>query len=132
MKINDKSADNSINNNKIHKNLPLSTDSKLSRDIQLKAQAEEMEAIFLGKMIKAMEKTIPKSDDNSSNTLSSMLFSSEMGKTMAKSGGIGLAKFIYNSLKDKDVDISEELLKLNNELNQEKTSMINLDTKVLK
>ncbi len=130
MKIEDKSAENLINYTKMYKNLPLKAESKISRDIQLRTQAEEMESIFLTKMIKTMEQTIPKRDDSSSNTLSSMMFAGEMGKTMAKSGGIGLAKFIYNALKDKDVDLGEELSKLNNDLNQDNTQMLNLNNKV--
>lgn len=132
MKINDKSAENlSIGINK-YKNLPLSTDSEASRDLKLKAQAQEMEAIFLTKMIKAMEQTIPKSEESSSNTLSNMMFSSEMGNMMAKSGGIGLAKFIYNALKDKEVDLGDELSKLNEEMNIDKSEMFNMNNKVFK
>ena len=132
MKINDKSAENlSIPTNK-YKNAPLSTDSKVSRDIKLKAQAQEMEAIFLTKMIKAMEQTIPKTDDSSSSSLSGMMFSGEMGKVMSKNGGIGLAKFIYNALKDKEVDLGDELSKLNDEINRDKAEMLNLDNKVYK
>ncbi len=130
MKIIDKSAENMINNTKMYKNLPESADSKIDRDKKLKAQAREMEAIFLTKMIKAMEQTIPKNEDSSSGTLSTMMFANEMGKTMAKGGGIGLAKFIYSALKDKDVDLGEELSKLNSELNQDKTQMLNLGNKV--
>jgi Rod binding domain-containing protein len=89
-----------------------------------------MEAIFLSRMIKAMEKTIPKSEESSSNSLSSMMFSSEMGSTMAKNGGIGLAKFIYNALKDKEVDLGEELSKLNNDSNLDKVQIMNLEKKV--
>ena len=62
-----------------------------------------MEAVFLTQLFKVMEKTIPKSsNEGSQNTLSSMMFSSVMGQTLADQGGIGLTEIIYESLKDKD------------------------------
>jgi Rod binding domain-containing protein len=130
MKINNNSTEKLSIDTRKYKNLPKSAESKISRDIKLKAQAQEMEAIFLSRMIKAMEKTIPKSEESSSNSLSSMMFSSEMGSTMAKNGGIGLAKFIYNALKDKEVDLGEELSKLNNDSNLDKVQIMNLEKKV--
>ncbi len=132
MKINDKSAENIINSTKIHKNRTDFADPQLKRERKLKAQAEEMEAIFLTKLIKTMEKTIPKDENSSSGSLSSMMFSSEMGKSMAKNGGIGLAKIIYQSLQDRDMDIGEELSKINESLNQDKTQGFNLDSEVFK
>jgi Rod binding domain-containing protein len=130
MKIDNNSAENTfkpINNNK---NSVESADFDKSKDLKLRAQAEELEAIFLSKLVKAMEKTIPKNESGSTNTLSSMMFSSEMGKAMAKNGGIGLAKIIYNSLKDKDVDLGDELSKINDALNHDKAGMFELDNKV--
>lgn len=132
MKINNNSAEKIINTTNKYKNIPESADSTISREKKLMAQAQEMEAIFLTKMIKAMEKTIPKSEESTSGSLSSMMFSGEMGKSMSRSGGIGLAKFIFSALKDKEVDLGEELSKLNNEMNKDKTTMFNLGNKVLK
>jgi len=65
MKIDDKSAENISNFTRINKNQTDFVDPELKRERKLKAQAEEMEAIFLTKLIKTMEKTIPK-DENSS------------------------------------------------------------------
>jgi len=55
-----------------------------------------------------------------------------MGKSMAKNGGIGLAKIIYQSLQDRDMDMGEELSKINESLNQDKTQGFNLDSEVFK
>src|SRR6056297_2952550 len=72
-----------------------------SRNIKLREKARDMESIFLSQMIKTMRKTIPDNPwGGSKNDLPSMMFSSVMGKAMAKSGGIGLAKKIFNSLKE--------------------------------
>jgi len=73
------------------------------RNLQIKAKAREMESIFLTQMIKAMRKTIPDNSwSGSKNDLPSMMFSSTMGKALAKSGGIGLSEKIYKSLQKMD------------------------------
>ena len=73
------------------------------REIKLRGKCKELEAVFLTQLFKVMEKTIPKSsNEGSQNTLSSMMFSSVMGQTLADQGGIGLTEIIYESLKDKD------------------------------
>ena len=88
-----------------------SPESKLKqRNIKLKEKAREMESIFLSQMIKAMRKTIPENPwSKSKSNLPSMMFSSVMGKAMTKSGGIGLADEIYNSLKNMDDTQLQEL-----------------------
>ncbi|HCK99469.1 MAG TPA: hypothetical protein DHW42_05110 [Candidatus Marinimicrobia bacterium] len=73
------------------------------REIKLRGKCKELEAVFLTQLFKVMEKTIPKSsNEGSQNTLSSMMFSSVMGQTLANQGGIGLTEIIYKSMKDKD------------------------------
>lgn len=82
------------------------------RQIKINEKAEEMEALFLTQMVKAMRKTIPKnswSGTKNENNLSSMMFSSVMGKALAKSGGIGLAKKIASSLQKMDGKEIQEL-----------------------
>ena len=59
-----------------------------------------MEAQFLNTLVKAMEKTVPR--ENNKQNMVSMMFSGVMSKAMAEQGGIGMADFIYNSLKDKE------------------------------
>ncbi|GEM_PF-2166781 len=79
-------------------------DKTREREIQLRKTSQDLEAVFLTQMFKAMEKTIPKdaSLTGSKNTLSSMLYSSVMGKSIARQGGVGLADVIYKSLLEKE------------------------------
>ena len=78
-------------------------DEKLNREIKLRNKCKDLEAIFLTQLFKVMEKTIPKSEnEDSKNTLASMMFSSVMGQTLANQGGIGLTDMIYESVKDKE------------------------------
>src|SRR6056297_1023591 len=108
----------SINIENINNNIPKITDNNIeekknnSRILKIKDKAQEMEALFLTQMVKAMRKTVPDnswSGTKSKNNLASMMFSSVMGKAMAKSGGIGLADEIFNSLKDMNEEQIQEL-----------------------
>ncbi|MCD6375111.1 MAG: hypothetical protein J7L94_06255 [Caldisericaceae bacterium] len=73
-------------------------------EIKLRSSAKQLEGLFLTFVLKAMEKTIPKFDkQSSSNNLVSMMFSSVMGEDLAKHGGVGLAEFIYQHMKKDDV-----------------------------
>ncbi len=73
------------------------------QDEKLLNSSKQMEGLFLSYMIKAMEKTIPESGlTGSKNNLAKMMFSSVLGKELANNGGIGLAKHLYESLKDND------------------------------
>ena len=73
------------------------------RDLQLREKSREMEAIFIGQLFKAMEKTVGGGiTGDSKNNLSSMMFSSVMGKAVANQGGIGLSEMIYQSLAKND------------------------------
>ena len=101
-------------------NIKIAFDSSLekqntrnSRNKKLREKTRNMESIFLSQMIKTMRKTIPDNPwGGSKNDLPSMMFSSVMGKSMAKSGGIGLAKKIFNSLKDMN---DQEIQKIDTE-----------------
>lgn len=83
---------------------------EVRRDIQLRQQAKELEAIFLTQMIKAMRKTVPKNPwTESDNNLPNLMFESVMGKAMAGKGGLGLSKLIYDALRDMDQATLEKL-----------------------
>ncbi len=70
-----------------------------ARDLALKKTSRDLEASFLTFMVRAMEKTVPKSGLlESKNSLSSMMFSSVIAQSMAKQGGTGIAEMIYKSL----------------------------------
>ncbi|MFH1851435.1 MAG: rod-binding protein [Candidatus Neomarinimicrobiota bacterium] len=74
-----------------------------SRELQLRAKSRDLEAVFISQLFKAMEKTIDRrSEEGSDNNLSTMMFSSTMGKAVAEQGGIGLADMIYRSLTSQE------------------------------
>ena len=83
------------------------------KDAKLEKSAKELEGLFLTFVLKAMEKTIPKEEGNS-NSLSSMMFSTVLGKGIADQGGIGLAKFFYNTLSQNS---EKEMAELKEKIN---------------
>ncbi len=105
MKININNNMNEILKKSVNQNKKLS-DKQNGRDILLREKANDLEAIFITQIFKAMEKTIPKTDSGDKQNLSTMMFSSVMGKAVAHNGGIGLSDMIFNSLKGKG-DISQ-------------------------
>jgi len=71
------------------------------KDEKLWKASQEMEGVFLSILVKAMEKTVPEGSlTGSKNSLSKMMFSTVMGQEISKNGGIGLARQIYQSLKE--------------------------------
>ena len=67
-------------------------------DKKLRESAKQLEGLFIGFILKAMEKTIPKADDQKSNNMVSMMFSSVMGRELAEQGGFGLSDYLYRSM----------------------------------
>ena len=91
-----------MNSDKMDKVRNLS-DEDIEKDILLKKKSRELEAIFLTQLMKVMERTVPKGEsEGSDNSLSSMMFSTVMGDSIAESGGIGLSDMLYQALKDRD------------------------------
>jgi Rod binding domain-containing protein len=70
------------------------------KERKLDEASKELEAVFISYVLKAMEQTIPKDKDSSSNNLAKMMFSSVMGKAIAEQGGLGLKEFIFKSLAE--------------------------------
>jgi len=68
-------------------------------DARLRNASKKLEGQFLTFMLKAMENTIPKDKNDEHQNMASMMFSSVMGEEISNNGGIGLADFIYKSLK---------------------------------
>jgi len=77
-------------------------------EVKLKKSAQDLESLFLTFVLKAMEKTVPKEHEHSAS-LASMMFSNVMGKGMADQGGIGLAKFFFNAMKQNPQKNLEQL-----------------------
>jgi flagellar protein FlgJ len=78
---------------------------------KLRESAKQLEGLFIGFVLKAMEKTIPRADDQKSNNMVSMMFSSVMGKELAEQGGFGLSDYLYRSMSRKGETPSLEDLK---------------------
>ena len=78
------------------------------KDLKLEQSARDLEGLFLSFVLKSMEKTIP-SDENKSNTLANMMFSSVMGQSIAENGGLGLQDFFYDSLTKESIKNLENL-----------------------
>ncbi len=92
------------------KSQKMENNGETARENELRKASEQLEGLFLTTLFKAMEKTIPEGMfSDSKNNMASMLFSSMMGDTMAKKGGIGLAEAFYKSLSKEDVDSLKEL-----------------------
>jgi len=83
------------------------------KDVKLEKSAKELEGLFLTFVLKAMEKTIPKEEGNS-NSVANMMFSTVLGKGIADQGGIGLAKFFYNTLSQNS---EKEMAELKEKIN---------------
>jgi Rod binding domain-containing protein len=81
------------------------------RNPRLMEAAKGMESVFLGFVMKSMEKSIGSGfgESGDGNGLAQMMFSSVMGKEIADKGGFGLADIIYKSLEEKDLKQLEEL-----------------------
>ena len=77
----------------------LKSGSKSEHEIQKAAQ--DFEAVMLNMLIKAMWKTIPKSDlfekDNSTQIYEGLMHSA-LSEEMARNGGMGIAKVLYQQL----------------------------------
>ena len=88
-------------------------DQKDKEDQRLKDASKKLEGQFLTFMLKAMENTIPKDQKENSQSLASMMFSSVMGNAISEDGGIGLADFIYKSLKEHGTDALKNMQEIN-------------------
>ncbi len=76
-------------------------------DLLLRKKSKELEAVFLTRLFKVMEKTIPR--ESTGQNLSTMMFSSVMGDALAESGGIGLSDMIYRSLSENESTADKQL-----------------------
>jgi len=68
---------------------------------KLKKACEDFESIFISKMLKVMRQSIPKTgllDGGSQQDMYLSLFDEELSKSMAKRGGMGLGKILYQNV----------------------------------
>ncbi len=92
------------------------TDNKkvsAEQEARLLKSAKELEGLFISHVLKVMRKTIPKESGQSSNMVD-MMFSEVMGNGLAQQGGIGMTKFLYDALAEKDIQAVEKLKNMDN------------------
>lgn len=90
--LNNAKAENSIN----------SVKNSAKSEQELQKAAQDFEAVLLNMVLKAMWKTVPKSDlfeKNSATNIYEGLMHSSLSEEMASNGGIGLAKVLAQQLR---------------------------------
>ena len=113
---------NHLEQNKSNKILPLNGDQKTSidKDKELLEVAKKFEAILVNQLLKAMRKTVNKSDLLNSFSLEQYesMMDEEIANEMVKQKGIGLADSLFYQLSrldkksDSSTPISNNLLKV--------------------
>ncbi len=80
------------------------------RDEKLKEAAKGFESIFMGKMWEQMRATVPKDDylHSKEEEFYLSMFDRELSQKMADAGGVGLGKMLYDSLKTKLSEASQD------------------------
>jgi flagellar protein FlgJ len=76
--------------------------SKKQDETKLKDACQQFESLFLSQMLKEMKKSIPKADgegNKEKDTYEDMMYE-EVAKSMASSGGVGMANILYQQMKD--------------------------------
>lgn len=69
---------------------------------KLKEACQQFESLFLTQMLKEMKKSIPKSDgegNKEKDTYEDMMYE-EVAKSMASSGGVGMANILYQQMQE--------------------------------
>jgi peptidoglycan hydrolase FlgJ len=90
--LNNAKAENSIN----------SVKKGAKSEQELQKAAQDFEAVLLNMVIKAMWKTVPKSDlfeKNSASNIYEGLMHSSLSEEMASNGGMGIAKVLAQQLR---------------------------------
>jgi flagellar protein FlgJ len=69
-------------------------------DTKLWKACQDFEALFMGYIIKSMERTLPQGSLSGSG-ISDMMFHQVMGSALSEGGGVGLAEILYRDLQTK-------------------------------
>ncbi|SDN33770.1 Rod binding protein [Desulfonauticus submarinus] len=113
------------------KNRLVKLKTKNAKVEKLKQACNDFEAIFLQKMWEQMRKTVPKEGylHSKEEDMYLSLFDQELGKVLAKSGGIGLANLMFEQLKEK-LDQQEDKVENKVHIKQGDNSLSSLDNKI--
>ncbi|UCH63664.1 MAG: rod-binding protein [Fidelibacterota bacterium] len=76
-------------------------------DKQLWKACQNFEALFMGYLVKSMERTLPQGSLSSSG-LPDLMFDQVMGSALSEGGGIGLAELLYRDLQSQTFRDSSE------------------------
>ena len=69
-------------------------------DKKLWKACQNFESLFMGYLVKSMERTLPQGSLSSSG-LPDLMFNQVMGSALSEGGGIGLAEILYRDLQAK-------------------------------
>jgi peptidoglycan hydrolase FlgJ len=77
------------------------TPSKKQEEAKLKDACQQFESLFLSQVLKEMQKSIPKNEgEGKDKEMYQEMMYDEISKSMASSGGVGLANILYQQMKD--------------------------------
>jgi len=86
---------------------PVGQSPAAGKDKQLWKTCQNFEALFMGYLVKSMERTLPQGTLSSSG-LPDLMFDQIMGTALSEGGGIGLAELLYRDLQSKTYRDSTE------------------------
>lgn len=86
--------------------------SNVSQEEKLKDACQDFEAVFISKLWKQMQKTVPKNEifNSRQSEMYTSMFDRDFAEKMSESGGIGLGDMLYDQLKDKLKQASRDAL----------------------
>ncbi|UCD38217.1 MAG: hypothetical protein JSW54_01670 [Fidelibacterota bacterium] len=76
-------------------------------DKKLWKACQNFESLFMGYLVKSMERTLPKGSLSGSG-LPDIMFNQVMGSALSEGGGIGLAELLYRDLQSQQPQDSSE------------------------
>ncbi len=76
-------------------------------DKQLWNACQNFESLFMGYLVKSMQRTLPQGTLSNSG-LPNLMFDQVMGSALSEGGGIGLAEILYRDLQSKALQDSSE------------------------
>lgn len=79
---------------------PVAQTGYAKRDRKLWKACQNFESLFMGYLVKSMERTLPQGSLSGSG-LPDIMFNQVMGSALSEGGGMGLAELLYRDLQSK-------------------------------